>query len=175
MSNPGTAAQPAAGRSQADKLARLRLASVGLVAMLVLEFILGVIYNLYGTAPTAKKSIGLFSSPDLALHVVLGILLLVAAVVQLIRAVGARQALSIWLSAIGLVAIVDAGSAGLAFTGNGANGASLNMALAFAVALGCYVALLVVLAPAATPAKALAAEAAPASASSPESPPSPTT
>ncbi|HTX27688.1 MAG TPA: hypothetical protein VME19_11790 [Streptosporangiaceae bacterium] len=170
MSHAGTAARPAAGRSQADKLARLRMASVGLVAMLVLEFILGVIYNLYGTAPTAKKSIGLFSSPDLALHVVLGVLLLVAALVQLIRAIGARHALSVWLSAIGLVTIIGAGSAGLGFTGSGAAGASLGMSLAFAVALGCYVALLVVLAPPA-PCRALAAEAAPASAASPESPP----
>jgi hypothetical protein len=175
MSHSGTAGRSQAGRSQANKLARLRLASVGLVAMLVLEFILGVIYNLYGTAPTAKKSIGLFSSPDLALHVVLGILLVVAALVQLIRAVGSRHGLSIWLSAIGLVTIIGAGSAGLGFTGSGASGASLGMSLAFAVALGCYVALLVVLVPAAPPATALAAEAAPASASSPESPPSSTT
>ncbi len=184
MSHAGTAARPAAGRSQADKLARLRMASVGLVAMLILEFILGVIYNLYGTAPTAKKSIGLFSSPDLALHVILGILLFVTSVVQLIRAIGTRHGLSIWLSSVGLVAIIGAGFAGLGFTGSGAAGASLGMALAFALALGCYIALLVVLAPTA-PAKALAAEAAPApapvSAAAPASaapadpPPSPAT
>jgi hypothetical protein len=149
MSHADTAAAAArpAGRAQADKLARLRMASLGVVTMLVLEFILGVIYNLYGTAPTAKKSIGLFSSPVISLHVILGILLFVAAVMQLIRAVGARHALSIWLSAIGLVAIVVAGFAGLAFAHNGANSASLNMSIAFAVALGCYIALLVVLVP----------------------------
>jgi hypothetical protein len=177
MSHAGTAARPAAGRSQADKLARLRMASVGLVAMLILEFILGVIYNLYGTAPTAKKSIGLFSSPDLALHVVLGILLLVAALVQLIRAIGTRHALSIWLSAVGLVAIIGAGFAGLGFTGSGAAGASLGMALAFALALGCYIALLVVLAPAATAAAAPApaSAAALASAAPADPPPSPAT
>jgi hypothetical protein len=144
------AAARAAGRTQADKLARIRMSSVGAVAMLVLEFILGMIYNLYGTAPTAKKSIGLFSSPVIALHVILGILLFLAAVAQLVRAIGARHALSIWLSALALVGILGAGFAGLGFAGSGAAGASLGMSLAFALALGCYVALLVVLASAAS-------------------------
>ena len=114
MSHADAAARPRAGRSQADKLARLRGASIGLVAMLVIQFILGMIYNLYGTAPTSKKSIGLFSGPVIALHVVLGILLFVAAVVHLIRAIGARHSLSIWLSAIGLVSIIEPASRGSA-------------------------------------------------------------
>ena len=148
MPHTDAAARTEAGRSRTDKLARVRMASLGVVAMLVLQFILGVVYNLYGTAPTAKKSIGLFSSPVLALHVVLGILLFLAAVVLLIRAVGARHGLSIWLTVVGLVSITGAGFAGLGFTGSGANSASLGMSIAFAVALGCYIALLVVLPPA---------------------------
>ena len=36
-----------------SRLARLRMSSFGLVAMLIIQFILGVIYNLYGTAPAA--------------------------------------------------------------------------------------------------------------------------
>jgi hypothetical protein len=136
-----TTSRRAAGHDQAARRARLRRSSLGAVVMLIIQFILGMIYNLYGTAPTSTKSIGLFSSPDLALHVVLGILLFIAAVGQLIQAIGVRHALSIWMSAIGLVAIVGAGFAGLGFTGSGANGASLGMALAFAVALACYVVL----------------------------------
>ena len=150
------AARHQAGKSQADKLVRLRGSSIGLVAMLVIMFILGIVYNLYGTAPTSKKSIGLFSSPVIALHVILGILLFVAAVVQVIRAAGARHSLSIWLSAIGLVSIIGGGFAGLGFAGSGAASASLGMSLAFALALACYVALLVVLAPAARPAHSAA-------------------
>ena len=134
-----------AGQDQATRLARLRMSSLGTVIMLIAEFVLGVIYNLYGTAPTPAKSIGLFSSPDLALHVILGILLVIAAAGQLVRAIGARHALSLWLSAVGLVAILGAGFAGLGFTGSGASGASLGMSLAFAVALACYVALVFVL------------------------------
>jgi len=162
MSQTDTAARHHAGRSQADKLARLRGSSIGLVAMLVLQFILGIMYNLYGTAPTSKKSIGLFSSPMIALHVILGILLFVAALVQLIRAIGARHTLSTWLSAIGFLSIIGAGFAGLGFAGSGAASASLGMSLAFALALGCYIAMLVVLAPG--PAGSLARSAAPADA-----------
>ncbi|MGH3253887.1 MAG: hypothetical protein ACRDOU_00540 [Streptosporangiaceae bacterium] len=163
MSHADAAPRSRAGRSQADKLVRLRGSSIGLVAMLVLQFILGMIYNLYGTAPTSKKSIGLFSSPTIALHVILGLLLFVAAVFHLIRAIGARHSLSIWLSAIALVSIIGAGFAGLGFVGSGAASASLGMSLGFALALCCYIALLVVLAPG--PARALARSAAPTDAS----------
>jgi hypothetical protein len=136
-----TSGRRAAGQDQATRLARLRRSSLGLVVMLIIQFILGMIYNLYGTAPTSTKSIGLFSSPDLALHVVLGILLFIAAVGQLVQAIGARHQLSIWLSALGLLSILGAGFAGLGFTGSGASGASLGMSLAFATALACYVVL----------------------------------
>jgi hypothetical protein len=151
MSQTHTTAR-ATGQTQAVRLVRLRLSSLGAVVMLIVEFILGVIYNLYGTAPTSTstKSIGLFSSPDLALHVILGILLVVAAVGQLVRAIGVRHRLSIWLSAVGLLAILGAGSAGLGFTGSGANGASLGMSLAFAVALASYVVLVFALPPSAS-------------------------
>ncbi len=135
------AAARAAGQAQASRLVRLRLSSLGAVIMLIVQFVLGIVYNLYGTAPTPAKSVGLFSSPDLALHVILGILLFVAALGQLIRAIAVRHRLSIWLSAIGLLSILGAGFAGLGFAGSGASSASLGMSLAFATALACYVVL----------------------------------
>jgi hypothetical protein len=159
MSHADAAARPRAGQSQADKLTRLGGSSIGLVAMLVIQFILGIIYNLYGTAPTSKKSIGLFSSPTIALHVILGILLFLAALAQLIRAIGARHRLSIWLSAIGFVSIIGAGFAGLGFAGSGAASASLGMSLAFALALVCYVAMIVALPPRAAARSAAHADA----------------
>jgi hypothetical protein len=140
----------ATGQALAGRLVRIRLSSFGAVVMLIIQFILGVIYNLYGTAPTSTKSIGLFSSPDLALHVILGILLVIAALGQLIRAIGVRHQLTIWLSAVGLLAILAAGFAGLGFTGSGAAGASLGMSLAFAVALACYMVLVFALPSSAT-------------------------
>jgi hypothetical protein len=130
-----------------SRAARLRLSSLGLVSMLIIQFILGIIYNLYGTAPTAAKSVGMFSSPVLALHVILFFLLVIAAAGQLVRAVGARHKLALWMSALGLVAILAAGFAGIGFIGNGDDGASLGMSLAFAVALAAYVVLVFALAP----------------------------
>ena len=144
MSQAHTATR-AAGRTQQERLVRLRGASLGVVVMLIIQFILGMIYNLYGTAPTSAKPIGLFSGPTIALHVIVGILLGLAAIAQLVRAIGARHSLTIWLSALGLLFIIAAGFAGLGFTDSGANGASLGMSLAFAAALACYVALIVVL------------------------------
>ena len=148
MSDANTAARPAA-LDQPNRVARLRMSSLGLVSMLIIQFILGVIYSLYGTAPTSAKSVGLFSSPVLALHVILFFLLVIAAVGQLVRAVGARHRLTLWMSALGLVAILAAGFAGIGFTGNGDDGASLGMSLAFAVALAAYVVLIFALAPSA--------------------------
>jgi hypothetical protein len=121
------------------------MASFGAVTMLIIEFILGMIYNLYGTAPTATKSIGLFSSPVLALHVIVAILLLIAAVMLLVRAIGTRHRLTIGLSVLGLVGIVAAGFAGLAFTSKGAAGPSLGMSLAFAVSLASYIVIILVI------------------------------
>lgn len=140
MSDTHTATA-AAVSGQAGRLARLRMSSLGAVTMLIIQFILGTIYSLYGTAPTAKKSIGMFSSPVIALHVILAILLVIAAVGQLVRAIGTRHRLAISMSAAGLLGILAAFFAGLGFTGNGAAGASLGMALAFAVALAAYVVL----------------------------------
>jgi hypothetical protein len=144
------AATPAAVATPASRLARLRPSSFGLVTMLILQFILGMIYNLYGTAPTSAKSVGMFSSPVLALHVILFFLLVIAAVMQLIRSVGTRHKMAVWLSAVGLAGILAAGFAGIGFIGNGAAGASLGMSLAFAVALACYVVLIFALPPKST-------------------------
>jgi hypothetical protein len=149
MPEVNTATRPT-GPSHAGRLARVRIASFGAVTMLIIQFILGMVYNLYGTAPTATKSVGLFSSPVLALHVIMSLLLLVAAVMLLVRAVGARHRLTIWMSAAGLIGIVAAGFAGIAFAGNGAAGSSLGMSIAFAVSLTCYVVIILVLVPAQT-------------------------
>jgi hypothetical protein len=144
MSHTDTAAR-AAGRSQAERLVRLRMSSLGAVVMLIIQFVVGMVYNLYGTVPTSTKSIGLFSGPAIALHVILGILLGLAGIGQLVRAIGTRHKLSIWMSALGLASIIGAGFAGLGFAGSGASSASLGMSLAFATALACYVVLLVAL------------------------------
>jgi heme A synthase len=131
----------------ATRLERVRMASFGALTMLILQFVLGTAYNLYGTAPTAKKSVGLFSGPLLAIHVVLGILLIIVAAVLVFRAAQARAGGGAVLAAsiVGLLAIAGAAGAGSSFAGNGANGASLGMAIATGVAMLCYAANLVIL------------------------------
>jgi hypothetical protein len=43
---------------------RILTASFGLVILLLAQYVLGIAYNLYGTAPTPTKKIKLFSSPS---------------------------------------------------------------------------------------------------------------
>ncbi|HEX8006511.1 MAG TPA: hypothetical protein VF482_08790 [Trebonia sp.] len=134
-----------AGERPVAQTERLRMASFGVLTMLVLQFVLGTAYNLYGTAPTASKSIGMFSSPLLAIHVVLGILIILTAAVLVFRAVQAKVPPVTATSVVGLLAVLGAFGAGSAFTNSGANGASFGMALAAGVAMLCYAANLVIL------------------------------
>jgi heme A synthase len=141
-----TLTDPATSATTPARLERIRLASFGALTMLFLQFVLGAAYSLYGTAPTAKKSVGLFSSPLLAIHVVLGILLLIAAGMLVFRVVQARAGGALLvMSVVGLVAVIGAAGAGSSFAQDGANGASLGMAIATAVAMLCYTVNLVIL------------------------------
>ena len=125
------------------KLARVRGAATGGVFMLILQFILGIIYNLYGTAPTSTKAIGLFSNGWLIVHEIMAILLLAATIGLVVQATRTDSGLAKGMSWVALISIVGAIGAGISFTRNGASGASLGMALAFALALWCYAVLLV--------------------------------
>jgi heme A synthase len=130
----------------APKLAnRIRMASFGALTMLIIQFVLGTAYGLYGTTPASGKSVGMFSSPLLAIHVILGILLVIAAIMLVVRAVQARHTPTIATTVIGLLVIIGAFGAGSAFTKDGNDGASLGMAVLAAVAMLCYAANLVIL------------------------------
>jgi heme A synthase len=132
-------------RGPADAANRIRMASLGALTMLIIQFILGVAENLFGTAPTAAKSIGLFSSPLLAIHVIMAILLVLAAIMLVVRAIQARITAALVTTVIGLLAILGAAGAGSSFTQSGANGASFGMAMGAAVAMLAYTANLVML------------------------------
>jgi ABC-type transport system involved in cytochrome c biogenesis permease subunit len=129
---------------------RIRMASFGVLTQLIVQFVLGAAYSLYGTAPAPAKSVGMFSSPLLAVHVAWGILLVLTAIVVVVRAVQARHAPSIATTAVGLLTILGAFGAGSSFTRDGASGASLGMAVLTAVAMLAYAANLVILAKPAT-------------------------
>jgi heme A synthase len=140
-----TVTDPTTGQRPHAQAERLRMASFGALTMLILQFVLGTAYNLWGTAPTAGKPIGTFSSPLLAVHVILGILIILAAIMLVVRAVQAKAGPVLVASIVGLVAVLGAFGAGESFAHDGANGASFGMALATAVAMLCYAVNMVIL------------------------------
>ena len=74
----------------------------------------------------------------LAVHAIVALALLGAAIGALTRAIRARRAIA--FTSVGLAAILAAAISGASFVGSQGNGASLGMALATAVAMFCYLA-----------------------------------
>lgn len=128
----------AAGPVRARATARLRSASMGALTMLVIQFALGVAVNLYVTPAKGGVSEAFANGPLLALHAILGLLLIIAAADLLIRAILARCRPVVAASAVGLIAILGAAFNGIGFLRNGHNGASLGMAITACVAMLCY-------------------------------------
>ncbi|HEY6790797.1 MAG TPA: hypothetical protein VI365_26165, partial [Trebonia sp.] len=80
-----------------------------------------------------------------AIHVILGILLVIAAIMLVVRAIQAKATVVIVTTVVGLLAILGAFGAGSSFTHDGSNGASLVMTILCAVAMLCYTANVVIL------------------------------
>ncbi len=137
MTSTGSADRVAA-RDAARAMARLRSASMGALAMLVIQFALGVGVNLYITPDKGGVSEAFSNGPLLALHSVLGLLLIIAAIDLLVRAILVRYRPVVVASAIGLIAILGAAFNGIGFLRNGHNASSLGMAIAACVAMLCY-------------------------------------
>jgi hypothetical protein len=112
---------------------------MGAAVLLIVEFGLGIGVNLYVTLPSNKSFLAtVFSSGVLAVHAIVALALLGAAISALVRAIRARRAVA--FTSAGLAAILVAAGAGASFAGSQSNGASLTMALATAVAMFCYLA-----------------------------------
>jgi hypothetical protein len=140
MTGQHTIAPPSVQKTE-SRQAGLRRASLAIVIALIVQFALGISVNLYVTLPAVGHpghSSWFGNGPLLALHVALGMFLVLAAVFVLVRAIMARNAVLIVTSAAGLVAIGVAFFFGASFTDKLTNGYSLGMAIAFAVALACY-------------------------------------
>jgi hypothetical protein len=130
------------------QLLALRGNNFGVLAMLIVQFAIGVVVNLYATIPAGDKGSGIFlaigrsltSGPwSLATHAGLGLLIVLAAIALVVRSIVARHTASIVLSVIGLAAIASAAFNGARFVADGGQAsASLAMALATAVAMLCY-------------------------------------
>jgi hypothetical protein len=135
------AAAPPSVQKTESRQARLRQAYLAILIALIVQFALGISVNLYVTLPKAGHpghSSWFGNGPLLALHAALGMFLTLAALFVLIRAIMARTAVLIIISAAGLVAIGMAFFFGASFTDKLTNGYSLGMAISFAAALVCY-------------------------------------
>ncbi len=138
---------------QARRLSGLRQNSAAISVMLLVQYGLGMGVNLYAKVPAADHGTGLAaalgraltSQPAvLAAHAVLGLLMLVAGVSVLTRAILSRHRRATIASAAGLAAIIAAAVSGVAFVSNGQAAASLAMAVLTGVALLSYLANLLV-------------------------------
>lgn len=130
------------------QLAALRGNTFGALAMLIVQFAIGIVVNLYATIPAKDKGSGIVGAigraltngpASLATHAGLGLLIVLVAIALVVRSIVTRHTASIILSAIGLAAIVSAALNGARFVADGgpAN-ASLAMALSTALAMLCY-------------------------------------
>ena len=128
----------AATVGSARALGRLRGASMGALVLIIIQIALGVGVNLYITPAQGGVSEAFSNGPLLALHAVLGLLLIIAAIDLLVRAILARHRVVIVVSAVGLLAIVAAAGSGVSFLSDGKNGSSMGMAIAACVAALCY-------------------------------------
>jgi hypothetical protein len=141
MSQAAQAARPS-GRSDRfrENMARGNLAAL---ILLLIQYVLGMGVNLYVTLPAAGsggRDIGkaFTSGPALAVHAVLGLLLILMALSMIVRAVIARHRASIVTSVVGLVFIAAAAGDGVSFVHNSTNATSFGMALATGIAMLSY-------------------------------------
>lgn len=125
----------------------LRSASLGVIAMLIVQYGLGIWVNIYAKIPGADHGAGILTAigrsiakgpVSLSLHAIVGLLLLVAALALVIRAATAGNRRLLVVSIVGLLLLVGAAINGGRFVGTQATNASLAMGLLFAAALVCY-------------------------------------
>jgi hypothetical protein len=144
MSVPtGTTVPETTGPLTARRASGLRRAGFATFVLLVVQFALGMYVNLYVTVPGADHGHGfgqaLTNGPaGLTVHIILGLLLILAALGFAVQAVLARQPALITAAVLGLLTMIGATASGSSFTGNGQNGASMTMAVLSAVGLLCY-------------------------------------
>lgn len=138
-----TAVKPA----DAGRVRGLRANALAGLVMLLVEYGLGMWTNVYAKLPAAdqgKATLAAFGNAvtqgpvGLALHALLGTLLIVTAVSVVVRATLVRQSQLIVVGCVGLAAILAAWLSGATFVGNADNGASFAMALATGVAILAY-------------------------------------
>lgn len=133
-------------RARASGRAGLRWICLIALFGLVIEFALGMILNLYIMIPAADARASYLREIEtapgfLTAHALVGLLLLAAAGILLLRAIALRDMVLITPAASGLTALLGAFAAGEVFVKNSDSGASMSMAILTGVALVCYIGL----------------------------------
>ena len=126
---------------------RLRRASLGSVFALLIQYGLGIGVNLYVTVPDADQGKGVGAAfgkaisngpAGLAVHTVIGLLLIVNVIVVFVQALRTRLPVVLVSSLVGLLSVLGAAFSGAKFVDSGTNSASMTMAILTGVALACY-------------------------------------
>ncbi len=145
------------------RVSGLRANSLAAVVMLLTEYALGTWVNLYaqlpasdhGKAPLAAFGRAVADGPVvLAIHALLGTVLLITGITAVVRAVIAGRPAWIALGTVAFLAIAVAWFSGTRFVGDASSSASFSMALATAIAVLAYVTILFTAASASTPGSA---------------------
>jgi hypothetical protein len=141
------------------RMSGLRANSFAAVVMLLIEYGLGTWVNLYGRLPASDHGRGFVAAFGgavangpvvLAVHALFGTLLLLTGISAVVRAAMARRAAWTAIGTAAFVAIVVAWFSGTRFVSDTSNSASFTMAIATAVAILGYAAILLVSAPTST-------------------------
>ena len=147
---------PAGASTMAGKVRGLRVTALAGLVMLLIEYGLGVWANLYAHLPASDHGKATFTAfggavahgpAGLALHALLGTLLIVTAASVVVRAALARQAAPVVIGCAALLAILAAWFSGTKFVSDAASGASFGMALATGVAILGYATILFIAIP----------------------------
>ena len=120
----------------------LRSFGIGMLGLLALQYVLGMVTNLYVQFPQTDQISQLWDAARSqfasAAHILLGVLLLVGAILFVIRAAMNREGRWIVSSAVGLAGIVVAAFGGVTFVNSQGVIFSLIMSLGFLGALVAY-------------------------------------
>jgi hypothetical protein len=136
----------------AKRVSQLRATALASIVILLIEFAIGS--NLYNQAPKAAHGQPIFAAFGLAIadaplalaiHAVLGTLIIVGAIQALVRAIQGRRTAFIVLAAIALVAIASAWLGGSTYVSTHSDVASHVMGLGTGVAILCYAIVLFIL------------------------------
>jgi hypothetical protein len=125
----------------------LRLQLFIALLLLSIEIVLGMAVNLFVKLPAGDKGSSMFAGfaaaftagpVSVAIHAVVGTLIVLASISVLIRAISTRSGLQIALAIVGLLAVIGAWTSGAGFVGNGDDSASFSMATLTAIAIAAY-------------------------------------